>query len=184
MTRQDFLIKWGVYALALLPVWFCEVYILNRIPVLGVIPMLLPLAAVCVAVLEGATAGAGFGLFVGMLCDAVYFNADGAMTVVVCLIGVGAGALAQYVLRQNLLGCLLCSLLALMAIDMVRILTRLFLWFLLALVVAGSLGADVSSVIAMLSVAGREILWSMVFVFPVYALFLWVFRRVPKKTVL
>ena len=37
---------------------------------------------------------------------------------------------------------------------------------------------------AMLSVAGREILWSMVFVFPVYALFLWVFRRVPKKTVL
>lgn len=125
MTRQDFLIKWGVYALALLPVWFCEVYILNRIPVLGVIPMLLPLAAVCVAVLEGATAGAGFGLFVGMLCDAVYFNADGAMTVVVCLIGVGAGALAQYVLRQNLLGCLLCSLAALAFIDAGRIAARL-----------------------------------------------------------
>ena len=35
-----------------------------------------------------------------------------------------------------------------------------------------------------LGVAGPEILWSMVFVFPVYALFLWVFRRVPKKTVL
>ena len=170
MTRQDFLIKWGVYALALLPVWFCEVYILNRIPVLGVIPMLLPLAAVCVAVLEGATAGAGFGLFVGMLCDAVYFNADGAMTVVVCLIGVGAGALAQYLLRQNLLGCLLCSLLALAAMDGVRILTRLFWgdW---------ELGA-------MLSLAGREILLSLIFVFPVYALFLWVYRRVPKKTVL
>ena len=37
---------------------------------------------------------------------------------------------------------------------------------------------------AMLGLAGREILWSLVFVFPVYALFLWVFRRVPKKTVL
>ena len=170
MTRQDFLIKWGVYALALLPVWFCEVYILNRIPVLGVIPMLLPRAAVCVAVLEGATAGAGFGLFVGMLCDAVYFNADGAMTVVVCLIGVGAGALAQYVLRQNLLGCLLCSLAALAFIDAGRIAARLL---------TGQAGLP-----AMLSVAGREILWSMVFVFPVYALFLWVFRRVPKKTVL
>ena len=35
-----------------------------------------------------------------------------------------------------------------------------------------------------LGLAGREILWSLVFVFPVYALFLWVFRRVPKKTVL
>ncbi|MBM6927418.1 hypothetical protein H6B51_16240, partial [Pseudoflavonifractor phocaeensis] len=45
MTRQDFFIKWGVYALALLPVWFCEVYLLNRYPLFGVAPMLLPLAA-------------------------------------------------------------------------------------------------------------------------------------------
>ena len=170
MTRQDFLIKWGVYALALLPVWFCEVYMLNRIPVLGVIPMLLPLAAVCVAVLEGAAAGAGFGLAVGMLCDAVYFGTDGAMTVGVCVVGMGAGALAQYLLRQNLLGCLLCSLLALAVID------------------AGAhrrpAAPGQASLGAMLALAGREILWSMVFVFPVYALFLWVFRRVPKKTVL
>ena len=73
-------------------------------------------------------------------------------------------------LRQNLLGCLLCSLLALIAIDTVRILTRMFWgnW---------ELGA-------MLSLAGREILISLIFVFPVYALFLWVYRRVPKKTVL
>ena len=105
MTRQDFLIKWGVYALALVPVWFLELFVLNRFPLFGVAPMLLPLAAVCVAVLEGTTAGAGFGLFVGILCDAAYFNTDGAMTVGLCLIGVGAGALAQYVLRQNLVGC-------------------------------------------------------------------------------
>ena len=62
MTRQDFLIKWGVYALALVPVWFLELFVLNRFPLFGVAPMLLPLAAVCVAVLEGTTAGAGFGL--------------------------------------------------------------------------------------------------------------------------
>ena len=158
MTRQDFLIKWGVYALALVPVWFLELFVLNRFPLFGVAPMLLPLAAVCVAVLEGTTAGAGFGLFVGILCDAAYFNTDGAMTVGLCLIGVGAGALAQYVLRQNLVGCLLCSFAALALIDGVRIAARLL--------------------------AGREILWSLVFVVPVYALFLWVFRRVPKKTVL
>ena len=170
MTRQDFFIKWGVYALALLPVWLCEQFVLNRVPVLGVAPMLLPLAAVCAAVLEGAAAGAGFGLFVGVLCDAVYFNTDGAMTIGLCLIGAGAGALAQYVLRQNLLGCLLCSLAGLCLIDAVRILARLL---------TGS-----APLPAMLSLAGREILWSMAFVFPVYALFLWVFRRVPKKTVL
>ena len=169
MTRQDFLIKWGVYALALLPVWFCQAFVLNRLP-LGLTPALLPLAAVAVAVLEGAVAGAGFGLGVGILCDAVYFGTDGAMTLGLCVAGMAAGALAQYLLRQNLVGCLLCSLLALAAMDGVRILTRLFWgdW---------ELGA-------MLSLAGREIAWSMVFVLPVYALFLWVFRRVPKKTVL
>ena len=161
MTRQDFLIKWGVYALALVPVWFLELFVLNRFPVLGVFPMLLPLAGVAVA---------GFGLFVGILCDAAYFNTDGAMTVGLCLIGVGAGALAQYVLRQNLVGCLLCSFAALALIDGVRIAARLL--------------AGRGELAAMLGLAGREILWSLVFVFPVYALFLWVFRRVPKKTVL
>ena len=170
MTRRDFLIKWGVYALALLPVWFCEVYLLNRYPLFGVTPMLLPLAAVAVAVLEGTVAGAGFGLGVGILCDAVYFNPDGAMTVGLCLLGVGAGALAQYVLRQNLLGCLLCSLLALLFIDGARVLVWL---------IGGK-----AALAALLSLAGRAIAWSRVFVFPVYALFLWVFRRVPKKTVL
>ena len=170
MTTQDFLIKWGVYGLALLPVWFCECFLLNRIPFLPVTPMLLPLAAVCVAVLEGAVARAGFGMAAGILCDAVYFGTNGAMTLGICVAGMVAGALAQYLLRQNLLGCLLCSLLALMSIDIVRILTRLF-WG------NRELGA-------MLSLAGREILISLIFVFPVYALFLWVYRRVPKKTVL
>ena len=33
MTRSDFMIKWGVYALAILPIWFLEVYVLNRLPV-------------------------------------------------------------------------------------------------------------------------------------------------------
>ena len=169
MTRQDFLIKWAVYALALLPVWFCQAFVLNRLP-LGLTPALLPLAAVAVAVLEGAVAGAGFGLGVGILCDAVYFGTDGTMTLRLCVAGMAAGALAQYLLRQNLVGCLLCSLLALAAMDGVRIAVRLL---------RGSreLGA-------MLSLAGQEILLSLIFVFPVYALFLWVYHRVPKKTVL
>ena len=170
MTTQDFFINWGGSGPAPQPVWFGAGPLLNRIPILGVTPMLLPLAAVAVAVLEGTVAGAGFGLAVGILCDAVYFGTNGAMTLGICVAGMLAGALAQTLLRQNLLGCLLCSLLALAAIDGVRILTRLLLG-------KGELGA-------MLSLAGREILISMIFVFPVYAMFLWVYHRVPKKTVL
>lgn len=167
MTRRDFMIKWGVYGLALLPVWFLELYVLNRFPVFGVVPMLLPLAAIAVAVLEGGLPGAGFGLAVGLLCDAVYFGSNGAMTIGVTLLAAGAGIATQYGLRQNLLGCFLCSAAALTLMDLLRILHHLLL--------GDPLGA-------LLRVAIPEILWSLVFVFPIYGIFLWVYRRVPKST--
>ena len=170
MTRQDFLIKWGAYALALLPVWFLELFVLNRFPVLGVTPMLLPLAAAAVGVLEGAVAGGGYGLFVGIVCDAVYFSTSGAMTIGLCLLGVLTGALAQYALRQSLAGCLVCSALTLTVIDAARIAARLI--------------RGMASLPALLGVAGPEILWSMAFVFRIYFFYRWVFLRVPKRTVL
>lgn len=170
MTRRDFMIKWGVYALALMPVWLLEVYVFSRFRILGVTPTLFPVAVVAVAVLEGATAGGGFGLFAGILCDAVRSDTGGAMTLGLCLTGVFAGALARYALRQNLVGCLLCSTLALTAIGAVR--------------VASFLLRQGAALDALLRVAVPEALCSLLFVVPVYALFLWVFRRVPKKTVL
>ena len=62
MTRRDLIHKWLVYALGLLPLWLLDDYILPRYPLFGVTPMLLPVAAAAVAVLEGAYAGAGFGM--------------------------------------------------------------------------------------------------------------------------
>ena len=105
-------------------------------------------------------------LLIGNLAQQLYSTVDS----IVVGAYVGDGALAPYVLRQNLVGCLLCSFAALALIDGVRIAARLL--------------AGRGELAAMLGLAGREILWSLVFVFPVYALFLWVFRRVPKKTVL
>lgn len=170
MTTKDFSIKWLAYALALLPVWFAQAFLVNRFPLFGVIPSLMPLAAVAVAVLEGASAGAGFGLAVGVLFDTLEPGSAGWMTLALTLVGLCAGLLAQYVLRQDLLGCLVCSLLALAALDAGRILAGLL---------TGRAGLA-----AMAAVAGREIAWSLCFVPVVYLLFRWVFRRVPKATVL
>ena len=161
------MIKWGVYTLALLPVWFLEAYVLSRVPLWGVSPMLLPLAAVAVAVLEGASGGAGFGVAVGVLCGAVY-GTGGLIVLGMCLIGLGCGLLTQYVLRRDLLGCLLCAVLGLGLVDVARVVMRM--------------AGGERDLPAMLSLAGREILWSLVCVAPVYALFHWVFQRVPKKT--
>ena len=61
MTTQDWLYKWFRYALALLPVWWLDAYLLSRWPVWGVTPVLLPVAVAAVSVLEGISGGAGFG---------------------------------------------------------------------------------------------------------------------------
>lgn len=162
MTRRDFFIKWLVYAVALLPVWFLEVYVLNRISFFGVSPMLLPLAAVSVAVLEGAEPGAVFGLAVGVLCDAIYGSA-GSMTLSIALLGAAAGIAAQYLVRQNLVGCLLCSAGALFFIDLFRVGRRLIL--------------HVAPLPVLLGVAVPEFFLSLAFVPLVYAIFRWVYNR-------
>lgn len=166
MTRQDFIYKWLFYGLALLPVWWLEVYVLNRFPVLGVAPTLLPVAAVTVAVLEGAVAGAGFGLAVGVLCDAVCYGGWGGMTLGLCLLGWGAGAAAQYALRRSFGGCLLCSAGGLAVIGAGRVVQGLF--------------TGLAPLPALLRVAVPELLWSLCFVCLLYPWFSWVRRRIVK----
>lgn len=170
MTTKDFAIKWLAYALALLPVWFLETFLLSRFPLFGVKPMLLPLAAVATATLEGAVGGAGFGLAVGILMDAVVPGIPGTRTVILTLLGLGTGLLSRYLLRQDLVGCFLCSILSLVTLDLLRILLRL-------LTAAAPLAV-------MLPLAGKEILWSLCFVPLIYLVFRWVYNRVPKATVL
>lgn len=161
MTRRDFIMKWCVYALALLPVWFLDAYVLSRFPLFGVKPMLLPLAAVAAAVLEGPASGGAFALGVGFLCYAMHSGGP-AMLLGLTLIGVASGFAAKYLLRQNLLGCFVCSLGSLLALDACRI-----VWRLLS-------GTELAP---MLRVAGLEIAWSLVFVPLVYAIFRWVYNR-------
>lgn len=170
MTSRDFCVKWLAYALALLPVWFAQAFLLSAYPLFGVKPSLLPLAAMAAATLEGPAAGAGFGLGVGLLLDTLNPGMPGAEVFLLSLLGFCAGLLTRYILRQGLGGCFLCSVGALVALDLLRIL----LW----LVLGKAPLAD------MLWVAGKEIAWSLCFTPPVYLLFRWVCERVPKPTVL
>lgn len=170
MTRRDFLIKWLVYVLALLPILILALYVLPRIPVFGTIPALLPIAAITVAVLEGPVGGAGFGLFVGILSDALIPGIPGTMTFALCFLGACAGAAARYGVRQNLVGCLICSTGAMFLINLIRV---------VYLLIRGTAPLGI-----LLTTALAEIFWSLVFLPLIYGVFLWVFHRVPKATVL
>ena len=165
MTRRDLVHKWLIYTLGLLPVWVLDACILPRFPLFGTVaPMLLPLAVVAVAVLEGSHAGAGFGLGVGLLWALAYSSGKGMMVIGLTLVGLLTGAAAQYALSQSFLGCLLCSAGALAAIDLWRIAVRLFV---------RSAGWT-----SMLRVAVPEILWSLAWTPLVYLIFHAVYRRV------
>lgn len=168
MTQRDFILKWLLYALGLLPILVLEVYILPWFPIFGIIPTLLPVAAVTVAVLEGPVAGAGFGLFVGVLSDALVPGLPGAMTFGLALLGLLAGTTARYGVRQDLLGCLICSAGALTAIGVLRVLFSLL--------------RGLASLWALLAVALPEILISLCFLPLIYAIFRWIFHRVPQAS--
>lgn len=125
MTRRDLIHKWLVYSLGLLPLWLLDAYILPRYPLLGAAPMLLPLAVAAVAVLEGAYAGTGFGMAVGLLWELAYPGGFGGLVFGMALAGMAMGALSQYALSQSFPGCLLCSGGLLLLLDGLRVLRGL-----------------------------------------------------------
>ena len=164
MTRRDQLHKWFFYALGLFLVWVLDAYVLNRLTLFGVIPMLLPLAVVSVAVLEGAYAGAGFGLAVGLLWELSYPGGFGGLVFGMTLAGMAVGAVTQYALSQNFISCLLCSAGTLGVLDGLRVMRALFI--------------RLDSLDALLQVAVPEVIWSLCWTPVVYGIFRLIFRRV------
>lgn len=164
MTTRDEVCKWSVYALALAVLWFAEAMVLWRFPVFGVIPVLLPLAAVSVGFWEGARPGAVFGVCVGVLADAIYPGTPGGMTVGLCVMGFLVGVLSQYGIRQTFLGYLLCAGASMGALELTRVLVYLLL--------------RRGSAEALALVGLKEGLWSLCFTPLIYLLFRWVYTKV------
>ena len=164
MTRRDLIHKWLVYALGLLPVWLLDAYILPRVPLWGTVPMLLPLAAAAVAVLEGAYAGTGFGMAVGLLWELAYPGGFGGLVFFLALAGMAMGAVSQYALSQSLIGCLLCSAGVLALLDLLRIARILFI--------------NAARLSDLLQVAVPEFLWSLAWTPLVWLLFRAIYNRV------
>lgn len=164
MTRQDQMFKWFIYSLYLLPVWVLDAFLLGRWPLLGVHPVLLPVAVAAVAVMEGGTAGAGFGLGTGLLWAMGYPSVGGGMVLFLTLAGLFAGVAAQYVLTQGFSGCLVCAAGVLAALEGLRLGWGLF--------------TQAAPMAILLEVAGKEFLWTLVWTPLIYLLFRLAFRKV------
>ncbi len=164
MTRRDQIHKWLIYSLGLLPVWLLDAYILPRYPIAGISPMLLPLAAAAVAVLEGVYAGTGFGMGIGLLWELTYPGGFGGLVFGMALAGMLMGAVSQYALSQSFPGCLICSAGILAALDGLRI--------------ARGLLVHAAQLSELLQVAVPEFLYSLVWTPLIWLLFRTIFNKV------
>ena len=164
MTQQDLIIKWSHYAAAALLVFFLERCIFARLPVLGVIPMLIPLAVVMTAAFEGSAAGAVFGMAAGAVCVICIPRTSLWVVLAFAAIGLLCGITTQYAISRSLGGCLFCSAATLLLMDGARVLY----WLLFR---------DASP-LPLLKVAGPEILYSLALAVPIYLLFSRVYQKV------
>ncbi len=152
MTRSDLIWKWVSYGVVLALTAILNYHVLNYLP-LGAVPVLPLTAAVAVGVLEGAPSGAGFGMAAGLVLTAATHGSPG-WVLFLALAGWLCGLLAQYVLRRDLVGFVPSCLAAAAVGEALHILPRLL--------------GRAAALPVLLRVAGPELLWTMVFSFPVY----------------
>ena len=151
MTRRDTILKWIAYLVALWLTAMVNYYVLPSLPI--PIPLLLPVLAVAGGTLEGAP----FGALYGMICGAVMSGLGGghaACIAVLSAFGWIAGLIAQYVLRRDVWGCLICSAAALILWECWEVGSRL--------------PRGIAPPLVLLRVGASELLCSLIFILPVY----------------
>lgn len=150
------------YGGALVLVSLVQLLITDKLLLFGVRPMLLPLCVAAGAVLEGSTFGAGFGFGAGLLSVLSFPGIDPVFLLLFPLVGFLSGLAGEDKTGSGWFCFFFCALFSLLCIEGLHVLPRL-------------MGG--ASLFPLLSVALGELLYSMVFCFPIYALF----RRVGKK---
>ena len=151
MTRRDVIVKWTAYLLILWLTAMVNYYALPSLPI--PIPLLLPVLAVAGGTLEGAPFGALYGMACGALLSGLSYRS--ALCIAsLSAFGWIAGLIAQYVLRRDVWGHLICSVVMLVLWEGWEVGTR---------VLRGVAAAEV-----LLRVGAHELLCSLLFILPVY----------------
>lgn len=155
--RQRFVEDWLFYALALLPLVLLDGLVLGRVSFYGARPHLLPLAVILVAIWEGATAGAAYGLYAGFFASLLGHGTKGSFLFLLSLLGLGVGYLYRKGMERDFFGCFLGAMASLFALNLLRMAYY-----------SSQYGAAFFSLFA---IAVPELLWSMVFFPLVYGLY-------------
>ena len=151
MTRRDTIIKWTAYLLTLWLVAVVNYYVLGPLPI--ALPLMLPILAVAGGTLEGAPFGAVYGGACGAVMSSLGHLGPGCI-VSLAAFGWVSGLAAQYVLRRDVWGHLICSAIAAVLWELWEVGHRLL--------------AHTAPLAVLLRVAGPELLWTLALALPVY----------------
>jgi rod shape-determining protein MreD len=121
-------IKWVAYALEMV-----IIFILQNTPglipsFLGQKPMLLVIFAVSIAIFEGDVAGVSFGIAAGALMDLTASSVFGFYTLIMMLVGYAAGICVIYLMRNNLVSCIVLSTAGVFFLSFVQWLFEFAIW--------------------------------------------------------
>lgn len=153
-STKDMLIRLATHTVMLLFLFVFQSMVFSRMRILGIAPLILPLAVVGVAMFEGATWGGGFGIAAGVFCDVSHSEAMVLYTIVFMLLGVMVGLLSEYVLVRGIPSYLLCSILTLIIIAFFEM---------FAFLVFTKVEPQV-----LIKVALKQTIYSLLFALPVY----------------
>ena len=107
-------------------------YVLQATPgflmVLGIKPLLVLPAVVCIAMQEGEYLGGIYGMVGGMFCDLSSFTYFGFNALLFLLMGVGIGLLVEYLLNNSAINALLLTLGAMVIKGLVEFFFMYGIW--------------------------------------------------------
>lgn len=95
--------KWAMYAGFGLIMLILQEYLLSRLKIGGIHPMLGGVLTAVVAVFEGGIAGGAFGMFIGVLQDSFVIGPEGYYSLVYFGCGMATGFICQYMFHKSFL---------------------------------------------------------------------------------
>jgi len=124
--RMRRVLAFAYHAMFLLVVFVVQALVLPYIKSLPSIPLILPLAAVGAAMFEGGARGAAVGLFAGVLCDIAMMRPIAQFTVLLTIICLVVGVLAETVFARGFAPYFVICIAVLVVCAIAQMFTLLF----------------------------------------------------------
>jgi len=151
-----------LYIVSLLIVYILQALVFTNIKLMGVRPLLFPIAVVGTALFSGSRLGGVYGLLAGMLCDISLNQPTIEFTLVLTITGIIVGLLSEKVLTKGFPSYAICSVVALIVSTLIQSFGMAAL--------SGALMKD------LLEIGWRQVVYSAIFILPMYYLLRFVSR--------